>query len=131
MISPEKLRSIRNDLPMDITIARLGAHAPPAKMIEGYFRFLCPHCGELQATVNPKNNLAHCFCCEKNLNNIDLLIELGYDFRAAVALLDQWLSQQQRNPASRPLPAASRLASNSPASSTAPASSNSPPAKTT
>ena len=52
-----------------------------SKMSEGYFRFLCPRCGEMRATVNPRNNLAHCFCCQKNLNNIDLLITLGYDFR--------------------------------------------------
>ena len=29
------------------------------------------------AAVNPRNNLAHCFSCQKNLNNIDLLLELG------------------------------------------------------
>jgi hypothetical protein len=45
-------------------------------MSEGYFRFLCPHCGEMRATVNPRNNLAHRFCCKKNLNNIDLLMTL-------------------------------------------------------
>ena len=49
------------------------AKGPPAKMSEGYFRFLCPHCGEMCATVNPRNNLAHCFTCQKNLNNIDVL----------------------------------------------------------
>ena len=47
-------------------------------MSEGYFRFLCPHCGEMRATVNPRNNLAHCFSCKKNLNNIDLLMTLDY-----------------------------------------------------
>jgi hypothetical protein len=63
--------------------------------VEGYFRFLCPHCGEMRATVNPRNNLAHCFCCKKNLNNIDLQITLGYDFRAAVTLLERWLHHYQ------------------------------------
>ena len=47
------------------------------------------------ATVNPRNNLAHCFCCKKNLNNIDLLITLGYDFCSAVALLIRWLNEYQ------------------------------------
>ena len=42
-------------------------------MSEGYFRFVCPQCGEQRATVNPRNNLAHCFCCQMNWNNIDLL----------------------------------------------------------
>ena len=85
MISADLLRRLRNDLPMPVTIAALGREGPPAKMSEGYFRFLCPRCGEMRATVNPRNNLAHCFCCKKNLNNIDLLITLDYDFRSAVA----------------------------------------------
>ena len=90
MIPPERLRAIRNDLPVNVAIARLGQHGPPSKQIEGYFRFLCPGCGELRATVNPRNNLAHCFCCSRNFNNIDLLIALGYDFLPAVDLLEQW-----------------------------------------
>ncbi len=67
MISAELLRRLRNDLPMPVTIAALGRQGPPSKMSEGYFRFLCPNCGEMLATVNPRTNLAHCFCCKKNL----------------------------------------------------------------
>ena len=85
MLSADLLRRLRNDLPMPVTIAALGREGPPAKMSEGYFRFLCPHCGEMRATVNPRTNLAHCFCCKKNLNNIDLLLTLDYDFCLAVA----------------------------------------------
>src|SRR5208282_4759240 len=95
MISPELLRRLRNDLPMPVTIAALGREGPPAKMVEGYFRFVCPRCGEMRATVNPRNNLAHCFCCQKNLNNIDLLRTQGYEFLSAVALLERWLRQYQ------------------------------------
>jgi DNA primase len=95
MILPERLRAIRNDLPMHITIARLGPRAPLSKQIEGYFRFRCPACRELRATVNPRNNLAHCFCCGRNYNNIDLLIALGHDFLPAVELLEQWLRAYQ------------------------------------
>ena len=95
MTSADLLRRIRNDLPMRFTIASLGREGPPAKMSEGYFRFLCPHCGDMQATVNPRNNLAHCFACQKNLNNIDLLITLDYDFRSAVALLQRWLNDYE------------------------------------
>ena len=95
MISKELLRRLRNDLPMPVTIACLGRAGPPSKMSEGYFRFLCPRCGEMRATVNPGNNLAHCFCCKKNLNNIDLLTILGHDFRSAVALLEDWLDRYQ------------------------------------
>ena len=93
MISADLLRQIRNDLPMPVTIAALGREGPPAKMSEGYFRFVCPRCGEMRATVNPRNNLAHCFCCKKNLNNIDLLMQLGYDFLPATGLLEGWLNQ--------------------------------------
>jgi hypothetical protein len=93
MTSKELLRRIRNDLPMPVTIANLGREGPPNKISEGYYRFVCPRCGEMRATVNPRNNLAHCFCCQKNLNNIDLLIALGYVFRDAVGLLAAWLNQ--------------------------------------
>jgi DNA primase len=95
MISADLLRRLRNDLPMPVTIAALGREGPPSKMSEGYFRFLCPHCGEMRATVNPRNNLAHCFCCQKNLNNIDLLLSLDYDFQSAVALLERYLNDYQ------------------------------------
>ena len=80
MISADLLRRLRNDLPMPVTIAALGRAGPPSKISEGYFRFLCPRCGEMRVTVNPRNNLAHCFCCKHNLNNIDLLLTLDYDF---------------------------------------------------
>jgi hypothetical protein len=97
MIDPDLLRRLRNDLPMPATIAALGREGPPAKMSEGYFRFVCPNCGEMRATVNPRNNLAHCFCCQKNLNNIDLLITLDYDFLSAAALLERFLSEYQKS----------------------------------
>ncbi len=93
MIEPDLLRRIRNDLPMPFTITSLGHEGPPSKMSEGYFRFLCPNCGEMQATVNPRNNLAHCFHCQKNFNNIDLLLTLNYSFRTAVDLLERWLNE--------------------------------------
>jgi hypothetical protein len=93
MISKDLLRRLRNDLPMPVTIAALGREGPPSKISEGYFRFVCPHCGEMRATVNPRNNLAHCFTCEKNLNNIDLLLTLDYDFPSAVTLLQRFLNE--------------------------------------
>ena len=73
--------------PMPVTIAALGTEGPPAKRSEGRYRFLCPHCKEMLATVNPRNNLAHSFGCNKNLNNIDLLLTMGYDFKSAVSIL--------------------------------------------
>jgi DNA primase len=95
MFPPELLRQIRNDLPMSVTIATLGPDGPPAKMVEGYFRFLCPKCGEMRATVNPRNNYSHCFTCQQNLNNIDLLLTMGYDFSTAVEILARWLRKHQ------------------------------------
>ena len=105
MISKEQLRRLRNDLPMHVAIAALGREGPPSKMSEGYFRFLCPRCGEMRATVNPRNNLAHCFCCKENLNNIDLLRALDYDFPSAVALLDRWLNEYEARHANAASPA--------------------------
>ena len=89
---------------MPVTIAALGREGPPSKMSEGYFRFLCPHCGDLRATVNPRNNLAHCFSCGQNLNNIDLLLSLDYDFLSAVTLLERWLHQYQAQQARKKRP---------------------------
>jgi hypothetical protein len=104
MIDAELLRRPRNDLPMQVTIAALGRDGPPAKMSEGYFRFLCPHCGEMRATVNPRNNLAHCFTCKKNLNNIDLLMTLDYDFLSAAALLERLLHEHEARKGTSPAP---------------------------
>jgi hypothetical protein len=91
MITRPLLRSLRNDLPMPFTFQQLGNEAPYAKTVEGRFRFVCPHCGDLQAVVNPRNNLAHCFACGQNINNIDLMVALGYRFREAVQILEQYL----------------------------------------
>ena len=91
MIPKEVLRALRNDLPMPVTIRYLGRDGPYAKMSEGFFRFVCPHCHEIKATVNPRNNLAHCFSCQRNINNIDLLMLLGYDFKGAARTLRLWL----------------------------------------
>lgn len=91
MITRTILRALRNELPMAVTFRKLGNDAPYAKHVDGRFRFICPHCGELLATVNPRNNLAHCFGCRRNINNIDLMIEMGYDFLNAVEILQHWL----------------------------------------
>lgn len=97
MITKDLLRAIRNDLPMKLTIVRLGRHAPIAKQSDGCFRFQCPRCGELRATVNPRNNLAHCFSCGENFNNIDLMIFQGHDFLTAVDILNSWLDEYRRD----------------------------------
>ena len=91
MITRDLLRSLRNDLPMDFTIQKLGNAAPYSKCVEGRLRFHCQHCHEIRASINPRNNLAHCFSCGKNINNIDLVIAAGHSFVEAVALLQEWL----------------------------------------
>ncbi len=96
MITTELLCAIRNELPMRLTITRLGQYGPIAKQSDGYFRFQCPACKELGATVNPRNNLAHCFCCKRNFNNIDLMMIQGHDFPPDVGILEKWLIQYQR-----------------------------------
>ncbi len=50
-------------------------------------------CREMLVAVNPRNNLAHCFGCHKNWNNIDLLLTLGYRFPEAVERLEYWLNE--------------------------------------
>ena len=91
------MRGIVIDLPMKLTIVRLGRHGPLAKHSDGYFRFQCPRCSEFRATVNPKNNLAHCFSCGENFNNIDLMIIQGHDFIPAVDVLKGWLEEYRRD----------------------------------
>jgi len=111
MAAAELLRRIRNDLPMAVTIAALGREGPPSKLRDGRFCFLCPRCSEMLAHVNPRNNLAHCFHCNANFNNIDLMLTRGYDFPSAVTLLERLLKQcdngQPRNRTfTRPTPPA-------------------------
>jgi hypothetical protein len=76
-----------------VAITALGRDGLPSKMSDGRFVFLCPKCDEMLATVNPRNNLAHCFGCQRNFNNIDLLVALDHDFRSAVALLENVLHE--------------------------------------
>ena len=60
-------------------------------------------------TVNPKNNLAHCFSCNKNFNNIDLMLAQGHDFMPAVDILKSWLEVYLRD-LGRPSPAVQSVA---------------------
>ena len=97
MITRTLLHAIRNQLPMAATFERLGNQAPYSKHTDGRFRFICPQCSELQATLNPRSNLAHCFNCRRNTNNIDLMLHLGYGFKEAVERLEKWLYEFREN----------------------------------
>jgi len=93
LITRDLLRSLRNDLPMAFTLRQLGERGPYSKTMEGRLLFQCIHCHETRAAINPRNNLAHCFACHKNINNIDLLIHAGLLFPDAVRTLQEWLRQ--------------------------------------
>ena len=85
--SKEKLRRLRNDIPISILIADF--LKLPSKVSEGYFRFLCPICSEFVTATNPKTNLARCFRCEKNFNPIDMTMTVKrLNFKEAVEYLD-------------------------------------------
>ena len=89
-ISEEHLRCLRNEIPVPDLI-RLHLELP-AKVQDGYLRFLCPLCNEFDTATNPKTNLARCFRCEKNFNTIDLvMIVRQCPFLEAVAFLEKLL----------------------------------------
>lgn len=102
MIDADLLRAFAMTCRCPSPSPRLGREGPPSKISEGYFRFVCPNCGDMRATVNPRNNLAHCFTCKKNLNNIDLLMTLDYSFRDAVAVLERMLNEHQDRQPQKP-----------------------------
>jgi hypothetical protein len=105
VIPADRLRRVRNDLPRAAAIAALGRDGPPSKVRDGRFVFLCPHCGEMLAYVNPRTNLAHCFACHATLNTIDLLVALGHDFRSAVGVLERLLARHEAGRPGRTDPA--------------------------
>jgi hypothetical protein len=80
------LRQLRNDVPIAWLIAEV--LEVPAKISEGYFRFLCPSCEELNTATNPRTNLARCFRCRANFNPIDMvMIVRRLNFTDAVEFL--------------------------------------------
>jgi hypothetical protein len=70
--SSQELYELRNSILIDVLIKK--ELAIPSKVIEGFFRFLCPLCNESQTAVNPKTNMGRCFRCEKNFNTIDMVM---------------------------------------------------------
>lgn len=85
--SKEKLRKLRNDIPIAPLIADV--LDIPSKISEGYFRFLCPKCKKFSTATNPETNLGRCFRCEINFNPIDIVMnDKHYNFKEAVEFLD-------------------------------------------
>ena len=89
MISREELRQLRNQALIDRVIEELDL---PAKLSEGYLRFLCPLCREFNTATNPETNLARCFRCKRNFNPIDMVMVVEKKtFLEAVARLTSLL----------------------------------------
>jgi hypothetical protein len=89
--SAQHLYELRNLIPIDSLIEKY--LMIPCKISEGFFRFLCPLCGEFQTAVNPGTNLARCFWCEKNFNTIDLvMLEKNKNFVQSVKFLEACLN---------------------------------------
>ena len=86
MYSKKELYELRNRIPITVVIADV--LDIPSKMIDGYFRFLCPLCSEFMTATNHRTNLARCFRCQKNFNPIDMImIVKKYTFKEAVEYL--------------------------------------------
>ena len=86
MYSTQELYQLRNEIPITVVIADV--LDIPSKMIDGYFRFLCPLCSEFMTATNSKTNLARCFRCQKNFNPIDITMAANkYTFKEAVEYL--------------------------------------------
>ena len=86
MYSKQELYQLRNEVPITVVIADV--LDIPSKMLDGYFRFLCPLCSEFRTATNSKTNLARCFRCQKNFNPIDITMAANkYTFKEAVEYL--------------------------------------------
>lgn len=89
-ISPETLKSIRNDINVEQVIHVLEI---PWRKDDLKLRFICPVCSGLDTSIHPKINLSRCFQCQKNFNSIDLVMtKKSYAFRQAV----EWLLTVRR-----------------------------------
>jgi len=89
-LSARRLRALRNAVPIDRVIVELSM---VAKEVEGYFRFLCPLCGDFHTATNPRTNLGRCFRCQRNFNPIDLVMTVRKtSFLEAVKWLEKEMS---------------------------------------
>jgi len=81
--SPQLLRRLRNDLPIEQVVVEI--LQLPNKKVDGYVRFLCPLCSDFHTAMMKNTNLARCFRCNKNFNPIDLVMTVtGLNFVDAV-----------------------------------------------
>ncbi len=89
MIPQHHLWRLRNEIKIEVLIKKLNVLS---KESEGYLRFQCPSCKNLNTAVNPRSNMGRCFGCERNFNTIELQMEeTGDAFLEAVAYLEGML----------------------------------------
>lgn len=85
-IPPEHLRTLRNDLSVELVIEHLRI---PTSRRQRRQTFRCPLCGRFHTAINSSRNLARCFPCERSFNPIDLVMaECDWTFLEAVDYLD-------------------------------------------
>jgi len=90
--SSQELFELRNLIPVEMLIRE--QLEMPSKISEGVFRFLCPICNEFQTAINPANNLARCFRCERNFNTIDLVMTVQrIGFKESVLFLKRLMAK--------------------------------------
>lgn len=94
--SSEYLYRIRNDISIPYLLEHVLRY--PCRQSQGYFRFICPKCLEYNTSVNTKNNLARCFTCQKNFNNIDLVMQIkDMPFTKSILFLHSFLPKQHQS----------------------------------
>lgn len=73
--SPNFLRMLRNDIPIDEVIVDL--LNLELRNDHKLLRFRCPLCQGFHTATNHETNLARCFDCQENFNPIDLIMAVG------------------------------------------------------
>jgi hypothetical protein len=90
-LNKSNLRKLRNEIPIARVIAQL--LELPSLMDEETFRFKCPICSSFHTATHSVTNLARCFACKRNFNNIDLVIMVKQvSFLDSVSLLQRMLN---------------------------------------
>ncbi len=97
--SPEQLYALRNEIPIDLLIEKyLSIPCDRSGPIgtKGRFRFACPLCGGFETSVLWEKNLGRCFACNKNLNNVDLVIHcMNVDFVESIRRLQEYRAEMR------------------------------------
>lgn len=92
-VSPERLRTIRNDIDVLRVILALGI---PTRSRGSRTAFRCPRCRRFRSAVCRRIHLARCFRCHRSFNVIDLVLaERPCGFRDAVRFLDELLVRRE------------------------------------